>query len=143
MGGAADQRAGADDVASDRQRQVVLAEMQHVGACRPRDVGAVVDREQRAVAARGVGEHLERGEFVAGLERAELLLPCRTLVPQLDDVDPARERRVGELRQVAALAAGVGAQVQRRRSQPSAQVARLGHTARVMWPSTREPGDAD
>ena len=133
MGGAADQRAGADDVAGDRQRQVVLAEMQHVGACRPRDVGPVVDREQRTVSARGVGEHLERGEFVAGLQRSVLPFPCRTLVTQLDDVDPACERRVGERGQVAALATGVGAQVQRRRSQPSGQVAGLGHTARVMW----------
>ena len=65
--------------------------------------------------SRGVGEHLERGEFVARLERSVLLLARRTLVAQLDDVHPARERRVGERGEIAALTAGVGAQVQRRR----------------------------
>ena len=72
---------GPDDVAGDRQRQVVLAQMQHVGAGRAGDVGPVVDREQRVVAARRVGQHLERGQLVAGLQRSELLLtrpsPCR------------------------------------------------------------------
>ena len=59
VGGPADHRARADDVARDRQRQVVLAEVQHVGARRTRDVGAVVDREQSAVAARRVSENLQ------------------------------------------------------------------------------------
>ena len=115
MGGPADQRAGADDVAGDRQRQVVLAEVQHVGAGGPRDVGAVVDGQQRAVAARRVGEHLQRLQLWRGLQRAEPLLARRALVPQLDDVDPAGQRRVGEFGEVAALAAGVGAQIQRAR----------------------------
>ncbi len=118
MGGPADHRARADDVARDRQRQVVLAEVQHVGARRQRDVGAVVDREQRAVAARGIGENSSASSSCAGLQRPELLLSRRALVPQLDDVDPARQRRVGEFGQVTALTAGVGAEVQRRRGQP-------------------------
>ena len=103
----------ADDVARDGQRQVVLAEVQHVGARRQRDVGAVVDRQQRVVPARRVGEHLERLQFLARLQRAEPLLTGRALVAQLDDVDPARQRRVGEFGQVTALAAGVGAEIQR------------------------------
>ena len=118
MGGAADQRSGPDDVAGDRQREVVLPEVQHVGAGGPGDVGPVVDRQQRAVAARGVGEHLERSELVARLQRSELLLARRALVAQLDDVDPAGQRRVGEFGQVAAFPPGVGAQVQRRRREP-------------------------
>ena len=61
-----------------------------------------------------VGQHLQRGELVARLQRPELLLARRPLVPQLDDVDPAGQRGVGEFGQIAALAAGVGAQVQRR-----------------------------
>ena len=112
MGGPADQPAGADDVAGDRQRQVVLAEVQHVGARGAGDVGPVVDGEQRAVPPRRVGEHLERGEFAARLQRAELLLAGRALVAQLDDVDAARQRGVGELGEVTAFAAGVGAQVE-------------------------------
>ena len=74
MGGPADHRARADDVACDRQRQVVLAEVQHVGARRDRDVGAVVDREQSAVAARSIGENLQCLQLLPGLERSELLL---------------------------------------------------------------------
>ena len=97
----------ADDLAGPGDRQVVLAEVQHVGAGGERDVGAVVDGEQRAVPGAGVGEHLERGELVARLERA-----VGALVAQLDDVDPAGQRGVGELGEVAAVAAGVGAQVE-------------------------------
>ncbi len=113
MGGPADQRVGTDDVACDGQRQVVLTKMQHVGAGGQRDVGAVVDRHQRAVAPRRVREHGQQFQFLARLQRPELLLAGRALVPQLDDVDPAGQRRVGELGEVAALAPGVGAQIQR------------------------------
>ena len=74
MGGPADQRARTDDVARDRQRQVVLAQVQHVGARRDRDIGAVVDRQQRVVAARRVGEHLQCFQLLPGLEWPEPLL---------------------------------------------------------------------
>jgi hypothetical protein len=47
-----------------------------------------------------------------------LLLPARALVPQLDDVDSAGQRRVGEVGKVTALAAGIGADIQLRRGQP-------------------------
>ena len=93
--------------------------MQHIGAGGTGDVGPVVDRQQRVVAARGVGEHLERGELVARLQRSVLPLTGRALVAQLNDVHPARQRRVGERGKITALAAGVGAQIERRRSQPS------------------------
>ena len=94
------------------QRQVALAQVQHVGAGRAGDVGAVVDREQGAVPAGRVGEDLAGRQLVARLQRAEPLLAGRTLVAQLDDVDAAGQGGVGELGQVTALAAGVGAQVQ-------------------------------
>ena len=138
MGGAADQRPRSDDFAGDRQRKIVLAEVQHIGAGCAGDVGPVVDREQRVVTTGGVGEHLERGEFVAGLQRSVPLLAGRALVAQLDDVHPARQRRLGECGKVTALAAGVGAQIEGRRSQP---IARVVHTARVMWDvDTGAPG---
>jgi hypothetical protein len=87
----------ADDLACPRHRQVVLAEVQHVRAGGERDVGAVVHGEQRAVPGAGLGQHLERGQLVARLERA-----VGTLVAELDDVDATGERGVGELREVAA-----------------------------------------
>jgi hypothetical protein len=86
--------------------------VKHVGARGERDVGAVVDRHERAVAAGRVGEHLERFQLGAGLQRSEPLLADRTLVTQLDDVHPACQRGVDELGQVAAFPAGVGAQVE-------------------------------
>ena len=132
VGGAADHGPVADDVAGHLQRQVVLAQVQHVGAGRAGDVGAVVDREQRAVPAGRVGQDLERGQLVAGLQRAEPLLTGRTLVAQLDDVDPAGQRGVGELGEVAALAARVGAQVQPGGGQPvERQRSRHVHSARL------------
>ncbi len=114
MGGSADQRAGTDDARAIGQRQVVLAEVQYVRTSGHRDVGPVVDGQQCVVAARGVGEDGQRLEFLARLQRPEPLLTRRALVPQLDDVDPACQRRVGEFGEVAALAPGVGAQVQLR-----------------------------
>ena len=117
MGGQADQRVRPDDLARDVQRQVALAQVQHVGAGRAGDVGAVVDREQGAVPAGRVGEDLARRQLVARLERPEPLLTGRTLVAQLDDVHPAGQRGVGELGQVAALTPGVGTQIQPRRGE--------------------------
>lgn len=109
--GRAPDRAG-EDVPGHRQRQVILPEVQHIGTRRICDVGAVVDRDQCVVATGGVGEHLQRGQLVAGLQRTELPFSRRSLVAQLDDVDPAGQGGVGELREIAALPAGVGAQVQ-------------------------------
>jgi hypothetical protein len=66
------------------------------------------------VPAGRVGEDLARGQLVACLKRAESLLTGRTLVAQLDYVHPAGQGGVGKLGEVAALASGIGAQVQRR-----------------------------
>ena len=103
---------GPDDLAGHGQRQVALPQVQHVGAGRAGDVGAVVDREQGAVPAGRVREDLARRQLVARLERAEPLLTGRSLVAQLDDVDPAGQGGVGELGQIAALATRVGTQIQ-------------------------------
>jgi len=105
--------AGPTIVAGQRQRQVVLPEMQDVGNGAAGDVGAVVDRKQRAVPSRRIAENLERGELVAGLHRPEPLLADRALVAQLDEVDATGERRIGELGEVVAFTAGVGAEVER------------------------------
>jgi len=71
---------------------------------------------------RGVKVATSRFLFLKGagarLERAESLLTGRSLVAQLDDVDAAGQRRIGEFRQVTALPAGVGAQVQPGLGQP-------------------------
>ena len=112
VGRAADQRAGPDDVAGHREREVVLPEVQHVGPRGASDVGPVVDGQQGPVAARRVGEYLQRGQLGAGLQRAEALLTDGALVPQLDDVDSAGQRGVDELGEVTALATRIGAQVQ-------------------------------
>ena len=112
MGRAADQRARPDDVAGHREREVVLPEVQHVGARGASDVGPVVDGQQGPVAAGRVGQYFQRGQLGAGLQRAEALLTDGALVPQLDDVDPAGQRGVDERGEVTALATRIGAQVQ-------------------------------
>lgn len=111
MGGAPDHRAGTDDFAGEGQREVVLAQMHYVGAGGPGDVGPVVHREQRAVPSRSVGEDLQRVQFAGGLQWSELPLTGRAFVAQLNDVDAAGERGVGELGQITAFTPGVGAQV--------------------------------
>jgi hypothetical protein len=80
------------------------------------------------VPAGHVGQHLQRGQFLLGLQRTELFFPRRSLVPQLDDVHPAGQRGIGELGEVTAVAAGVGAQIQGRRLQT---VMGLGHVSTV------------
>ena len=125
VGGTADHRVRADDLARHAQRQVVLAQVQHGGAGGTGDVGAVIDGQQRAMPPRRVGEHLQRRQFVAGLERAQPALSGRALVAQLNDVDPAGQRCVGELGQIAALPTRIGAQIQASVGEP----VRLVHTA--------------
>ncbi|GAB3485186.1 hypothetical protein GCM10027521_26400 [Amycolatopsis cihanbeyliensis] len=55
----------------------------------------------------GLGQDLQRGEFLAGLQRRAF-----GLVPQLEDVHPTGQRGIGELGEVATLGPGVGTQVQ-------------------------------
>ena len=66
--------------------------MQHVGAGGHRHVGAVVDREQRAVGIADVPHHRERAQLVPGLQGPEVAVAGRVLVPQLHDVDAACQR---------------------------------------------------
>lgn len=112
MGGPPEHHIRAEDLAGVPGRQILLTQMQHIGTRRQRDIGTIVDREQRTVTA-GRGLQLgERREFALGLERAELPLPGRALVPELDDVHATGEGRFRELGEVPLLPAGVGAQVQ-------------------------------
>jgi hypothetical protein len=97
---AADQRARAENAPGDRHWQVVLAEVEHVGARREGHIRPVVDRQQAAVPPACVGEHLQQPEFLACFE---------PLLPQLDDVHPGAQHRVEELRQVPPGPPGVGA----------------------------------
>ncbi len=99
--------------------------MQHVGPGGASDIGAVVDGQQRAVPAGRIGQHLQRRQLVAGLQRTQPLLAGRALVAQLDDVDPTGQRGVGEFGQVAGVTPGIGAQVE-----PGARE-----------PNMRRPGD--
>jgi hypothetical protein len=77
-------------VPGHRQREIVLAEVKHVRVGGVSDVGAIVDRDEGAVATRCVGEYLQGLQLGSCFQRPELLLAGRPLVTQLDDVDPAR-----------------------------------------------------
>jgi hypothetical protein len=101
--------------------------VQDVGTGGERHVGAVVHREQCPVPGARLREHLQRGELLASLQRA-----VAALVPQLEDVHPARERGVGERGEVAAGSAGVGAEVEAGVGQPRAQGVAIqsGHVPR-------------
>lgn len=103
MRGQADVRPGLHDVPRQLSGKVLLPEMEHGSAGEGGDIGAVVDRPQRPVARRGLGEDLQKRQLLASLER---------LVPQLDDVDSAGEGGVDELGEVALTVAGVGAEVE-------------------------------
>ena len=124
-------------------REVVLAQVQHVGTGGERDVRAVVDGQQRAVTGARLGEHLQRCQLRRGLERR------RALVAQLHDVDPAGERGVGELGKIAALPAGVRCRgrggrrraASRRAAPSSPGTARTLRGRRVGRGDAREPGD--
>ena len=78
-----DQQVGAELLARLGHGHVVLAEVHAVGAGRAREVGPVVEPEQRAVL---VAERAEAGR------RTQDLLVGRVLVAQLDHVDPAAQR---------------------------------------------------
>ncbi len=80
--GQAEQRARSHDLAGHLDRQVALAQVQHVGAGRAGDVGAVVHREQGAVPVGRVGQDLAGGQLVERLQRTEPLLTGRPFVAQ-------------------------------------------------------------
>ncbi len=132
----ADERTRAEDAPRDRDRQVILAQMQDVGAGRERDVRPVVDRQQTAMPPARVGEHLKQREFLGRLE---------ALLPQLHDVDPGTEDSVEERGQVAPGSPGVGAQVQSRVGQPCPHITchPAIQSSRAARPPTRAAAHAD
>jgi hypothetical protein len=88
---ASDQRVRAQDAPRGRHRQIVLAQVEHVGAGCEGHVGAVVDCQQATVPSACVSEHLQKFEFLACFE---------SFLAQLHDVHPGAEDRVEELGQV-------------------------------------------
>jgi hypothetical protein len=86
--------------------------MQDVGTGRQRQIRAVVDGQQGAVTFGGREQNRQRSELVLGLERPELALAGGVLVAQLDDVDATGQRGLGELREIALVASGIGTQVE-------------------------------
>lgn len=103
VGGQAEGDAVAEDPARLRAGEVPLAEMQHGGAGGRRDVGAVVHRPEPAVPLGDLTEDAEELELLGGLE---------VLVAELDDVDATGVGGVDEGREVSAVAAGIGADVE-------------------------------
>jgi hypothetical protein len=86
--------------------------VQHGCAGGAGDVGAVVDGQQGAMSARGIGEYFQSCQFVARVQGAQPLLTRRALVAQLNDVHPAGQGGIGEFGQIAAIATRIGAQIQ-------------------------------
>ena len=105
VGGHADEHARSDDPAGKTGGKVLLTEVQHGGAGDLCDVGAIVDGPEPAVTGGRVREDAQQIELLATLQR---------LVPQLDDVDAARERGIHEIGEVALTGSSVGAEVEAR-----------------------------
>ena len=91
VAGQPDDGVGAEDPSRHRRREVVLAEVDAVGARREGHVRPVVHDEQRAVPIGGIPEHRGVAEQVAGLG---------VLVAELHDVDAGRKNRVEEVGKV-------------------------------------------
>ena len=86
------------------ERNVLLADMEHRSPGQRGDVRPVIDGPQPPVALRAAGvQDLQQFQFLGRLEG---------LVAQLDDVHAAGEGGVHEVREVAAVLAGIGAEVQ-------------------------------
>jgi hypothetical protein len=106
---AADHHLVANHPAGPTDGQVILAQVQHLGTSGQRDVGPVVHRQQRPVAPAGVGEYLQGCQFGTRIQG---------LVPQLDDVHAAGQRRVDELGKIPTCGPRIRTQVQPRIAQP-------------------------
>ncbi len=116
--GQADQAVGPDDRARRGHGLVVLADVDAVGAGRHREVGPVVEHEQRA---RVVAQR-------AGLGRdAQQLVVAGELVAQLEDVDAAGQRRGQHVAQRPASGAAVADEVQAGLRQACATVGQRVH----------------
>ena len=101
--GQADGGVAVEQGAGGGQRQVLLADVEDRGAGQHCDVGPVVDCPEPAVPDGGFLQHGQELQLLGRLD---------ALVAELDDVHPAGKRRVHELGKVAAVPAGIGAQVQ-------------------------------
>src|SRR5215475_13601136 len=92
-----------NDLASNRHRQVVLSEVQDRRPAGTSDIGAVVHREELAVALRGGRERFEMAQLVARFE---------ALLAELDDVDAAGQYRVEKVFGITLTLSGIGAQIE-------------------------------
>ncbi len=88
-----------------------MPQVQDVWLCRVRDVGAVVNSEERVMPAAGIGEDLERGKLGSCLH---------AFLPELDDIDPARQDCLEEVGEVRLLGTRIRTQIQPRRCQAAA-----------------------
>ena len=85
------------------ERQVLLADVEHGSPGERGDVRPVIDGPKPAVPVGRLAQDVQEFEFLGGLD---------ALVPQLDDVHPAGKGGVDEVSKVAAVLAGIGAEVQ-------------------------------
>ena len=104
-----DQHVLAHESADERWRQVALPHVDAIGAAGERNVGAVVDEEQRLVSFGRLAKRLSAAQQVPGLG---------ILLPQLDHVRAGIKDLIQESGQVALLPAGVRHDVQPGRAQP-------------------------
>ena len=107
-------------------RGVVLADVDPVGVAGARQVGVVVDDEERRVVV---------GEATEGDAGAFDLRPPELLLAQLDDVDAAAERGAQQRFGIDAVGARVADEVEARGAQPLAQQRALALGRRKAHPS--------
>src|SRR5215475_6778462 len=100
---ATDDRLVADDLPSDRYRQIVLSEVQDRSPAGTSDVGAVVHREELSVPLSGGRERLQQ---------AQLLVRFEALLAELDDVDAAGQHHVQKVFEITLTLSGIGAQIE-------------------------------
>ena len=108
MRGAAEDDIGTEHGPGLSAGEVSLTDVENIGVGEERDVGAVIDGEQFAVAGGGIFEDLQRSDLGTGLD---------ALVPQLDDVGSPAKGGVEELGEVTLSGPGICAQVERGFSQ--------------------------
>ncbi len=109
MGGEADERPGAGELAGRGDGGVVLADVDAVGAELGGELGPVVEDEEGARVGGGVAE--EAGGGAQGRVR-------RVLVAELDQVGAAGERRAEQALELDRVEAGVADEVEARIGEP-------------------------
>ena len=129
--GEPDNPARADDRPRGGDRLVVLADVHAVRVRGRGEIRAVVDEEQRA---RRLAEPLRL------LGRREQLVVARRLVPKLEQVDPAGERRGQDVRQRTTAGSAVADEVQTGLFEPFEAIhARQCRNRAALALVTREP----